>query len=42
LDVPDYYTHIANRDIKKGEEMTLDYDKIGDDDVFFDSEFTPN
>ena len=42
LDVPNYYIHIANRDIKKGEELTLDYDKIGDDDVFFDSEFTPS
>lgn len=42
LNSPDYYIHIANRDIKMGEELTLNYNDIGDDDEFFDSEFTTN
>ena len=40
LGSPDYYIHVALKDIKAGQELTLDYDMIGDDDEFFDSEFT--
>ena len=39
LDSPNYYIHISNRDIKKGEELTLHYNTIGDKDEFFGSEF---
>ena len=42
LGSPDYYIHVALKDIKTGEELTLNYDKIGDEDEFFDSKFTPN
>jgi len=40
IDSPNYYIHIANRDIMIGEELIVDYDTIGDDDEFFDCEFT--
>lgn len=42
LGAPDYYIHIALRDINVGEELTLNYDTIGDDDEFFGNEFATN
>ena len=31
LNSPTYYTHIANQNINKGEELTVDYRQIEDD-----------
>lgn len=41
LNAPNYYIHIANRDITTGEELTVNYKFIGDEDTLFHNEFNP-